>query len=192
MGHSQAEKTRSHERILSIASRRIREGGLDGISVGELMKAAGLTHGGFYGHFDSRDALLAQALERALAEGEAAAARSAARKGAPSAKAAINSYLSPAHRDDLGGGCAYAALAADLSRAGPDLRGILTGRLARVFERMEATHGGRQAALAAMSTMLGALILARAVDDEALSNEILRAARDTLIERSSVDSSAAG
>src|SRR5205085_12297630 len=73
MRHSQAEKAQSRERILAEASRQVRRGGLDSVSVGALMKSVGLTHGGFYGHFESRDALLAEALERALLEGEAKA-----------------------------------------------------------------------------------------------------------------------
>ena len=72
MGHSRADKAESRERILAIAARQIREGGLDSVSIGEVMKAANLTHGGFYGHFPSRTALIAAALERALVEGEAA------------------------------------------------------------------------------------------------------------------------
>src|SRR6185436_7557460 len=105
MGHSQAEKARSRERILAEASRQVRRGGLESVSVGALMKSVGLTHGGFYGHFESRSALLAEALERALAEGEANA--KALGSGRPRTVSSIaGGYLSRAHRDNRENGCA--------------------------------------------------------------------------------------
>ena len=110
MGHSQAEKALSRERILAEASRQVRDGGLESVSVGALMKSVGLTHGGFYGHFESREALLAEALERALLEGEAKAGAG----GAPASFSAIvRSYLSRTHRDSRDSGCAVAALDLD-------------------------------------------------------------------------------
>src|SRR5262249_1341333 len=93
VGHSQAGKAQSRERILAEASRQVRSGGLDSVSVGTLMKSVGLTHGGFYGHFESRDALLAEALERALLEGEAKAGAGGS-AAAPSFSAIVRGYLS--------------------------------------------------------------------------------------------------
>src|ERR1700722_20781608 len=110
MGHSQSDKAASRERILALASAQIRQQGLESLSVGKLMQKAGLTHGGFYGHFASRSDLLAKALERALVDG-AGAARAAAQDRAPRFAALVRSYLSRAHRDAPETGCAIAALA---------------------------------------------------------------------------------
>ena len=89
MGHSQAEKAQSRERIVTAAARQIREGGLESISIVELMKEAELTHGGFYGHFPSRSALIAAALERALFDGEAASVAATSRKGSRTLKSIV-------------------------------------------------------------------------------------------------------
>src|SRR5436190_4685108 len=122
MGHSQAEKARSRERILAEASQQIRRDGLESVSVGALMKSVGLTHGGFYGHFESRSALLAEALERALLEGEAKAQASGPRQGFPGI---VRSYLSRAHRDGRDNGCAVAALVSDVARADDESRAVM-------------------------------------------------------------------
>src|SRR2546421_8338532 len=108
MGHSQAEKALSRERILAEASRQIRRDGLESLSVGALMKSVGLTHGGFYGHFESRSALLAEALQRALQEGEANAQAS---RASPEFPDIVRGYLSRSHPDARDRGCAFAALA---------------------------------------------------------------------------------
>jgi TetR/AcrR family transcriptional repressor of nem operon len=100
MGHSQADKTESHGRIVKVAATRFREAGVDGVGVADLMKAAGLTHGGFYRHFASRDELVAEAIERALDDGSAAVSTIANRKHA-ALPALIDAYLSVAHRDGL-------------------------------------------------------------------------------------------
>src|ERR1700679_3804123 len=109
MGHSQVEKAQNRQRILAEAARQVRHAGLESISVGALMKSVGLTHGGFYGHFESRSALLAEALERALVEGEARA-RAQAGEGPRDFSALARSYLSRTHRDERDKGCAMAAL----------------------------------------------------------------------------------
>src|ERR1700733_13155103 len=111
MGHSKRDKAASHDRIVEIAAARIRESGTEGPGVAEIMKAAGLTHGGFYKHFDSRDDLVAEAVEEAVAqsrEGFAAVVDGAADPLA----AFVDWYLSPAHRDQPGTGCAVVALGA--------------------------------------------------------------------------------
>jgi TetR/AcrR family transcriptional repressor of nem operon len=181
MGHSQAEKAKTHEKILKLAAAQIREHGIDALGVAELMKDAGLTHGGFYVHFPSRDVLIAEALERALQSGPLA------NLGAgKSPSAFVRGYLSPEHRDGPASGCAISALSGEIRNSTPKTREILTKHLKERFqimtEKLGGTEGSREEALTAMSTMVGALTLARAVDDEQLSDEILRAARRTLIE----------
>ena len=99
VGHSQAEKARSRDRILNAAALQLRELGLAGISIGELMKSAKLTHGGFYGHFESRDDLIAQALDRALADGDASAIRAASVNGPRTLRSFLNAYLSLPAKD---------------------------------------------------------------------------------------------
>lgn len=190
MGHSQVEKAQSRERILAAAAQQIREGGLESVSIGQLMKAANLTHGGFYGHFPSRAALIAAALDRALASGEAsfaAASATQAEAARGSVKSIVNRYLSPAHRDDPGGGCAIAALAADVGRAEDQaVRDIMAARLTVSFERMAAAMGGGraadQAAMAAWSAMVGAVALSRIFAGTPRSDEILRATRRVILD----------
>jgi TetR/AcrR family transcriptional repressor of nem operon len=178
MGHSQAEKAQSRERILAEASRQVRSGGLESVSVGTLMKSAGLTHGGFYGHFESRDALLAEALERALVEGEASANRSGA---APTFSNIVRSYLSRTHRDARDSGCAVAALVSDVARAGEGRRKIMGAHVESFIGSVTKSLGGdEERAIMAVCAMVGALTLSRAVADPARSNAILKAAREQL------------
>ena len=190
MGHSQADKIESHERILAIASRKLRGEGFDALSVAELMKAAGMTHGGFYGHFNSRDDLVAAAFDRALAAGSKDAVApgeyAPSARTTPSLRAWVRAYLSRSHRDDPSTGCAMAALAADAGRARKPLRARFTRALRSFHDSMARLMSGngpaaRRHALAAVSTMIGALILARAVDDVALSDEILMAAKQSVL-----------
>src|ERR1700721_2302994 len=116
MGPPQTEKTRNHDRIGEVAARRIREAGTEAPGVAEIMSSAGLTHGGFYKHFGSRDELIAEAAERTYAESERAAQR--AIDGADDPLAAfVDWYLSPRHRDDPGAGCSVVALGNDAARA---------------------------------------------------------------------------
>ena len=136
MGHSRAEKAESRKRILAAASTRIREDGLDGISVGELMKSVNLTHGGFYGHFASRSALIAAALEKALDDGEAASVAHSSARGSRTVKSIVNNYLSPAHRDHPSSGCAIPTLAGEVGRADAKVRAIMAQQLAKSFEVM--------------------------------------------------------
>ncbi len=189
MGHSQAEKQASRDRILQAAAALVRERGIDGVGLAELMAEAGLTHGGFYRHFASRDDLIAEALARALAEGEVRLAAASDAAAAP-LSALARAYLSTAHRDDVASGCAVAALAPDVARAAPDVRRLFTRQIVRnadLIRRCASTERGAPAdradALNALSLMAGALMLARAVDDPALSDDILAAARSSLSPR---------
>jgi TetR/AcrR family transcriptional repressor of nem operon len=184
MGHSRDDKARNHERIVEIASARIRESGTATPGVAEIMKAAGLTHGGFYKHFDSRDDLVAEAVEAAVAQGRDSFAEVTEGVEDPLA-AFVDWYLSPAHRDQPGSGCAVVALGADAARADERVRAVYRGQVERYIAQMEELLGGdgedaRSRAIAAVSTMVGALLIARAVGDEALSEEILREARTSV------------
>lgn len=180
MGHSQAEKARSRERILAEASRQVRDGGLESVSVGALMKSVGLTHGGFYGHFESRDALLAEALERALQESVAKAGES--RSGSPASfESIVRSYLSRSHRDARDSGCAVAALVSDVARADATARDVMTPHVETFVGTVSRALGGDdERAIVAVSAMVGALALSRVVADPARSDAILKTVRDHL------------
>ena len=187
MGHSQAEKAQSRERIVTAAARQIREGGLESISIVELMREAELTHGGFYGHFPSRSALIAAALERALFDGEAASVAATSRKGSRTLKSIVNSYLSPAHRDDAGAGCAISALAADVGRADPEVRKIMMRRMELYFSEISRVIGdvpeADKLAMSSWCTMVGAIMLSRVFKGDDRSDVILRMARKTILEQ---------
>ena len=134
MGHSRAEKSKTHERVVSLAAKRFREKGLTGIGIAELMKEAGLTVGGFYKHFDSRDDLVAEALGSAL-ETWNRRADAAACGGPPfTYESLMRDYLSEAHRDHPGGGCAIGALAGDIARSDERTRAVVTRRVGEQIE----------------------------------------------------------
>jgi TetR/AcrR family transcriptional repressor of nem operon len=187
MGHSQASKAESYEKIVRIAAKKLREDGLDALSVADLMKAAGLTHGGFYKHFETRDALILEAFEAALEQsGRNSSAAARQMTGAPTLTSYVRSYLSRSHRDGAGSGCAMAALAGDMTRANKKERSIFTRAIRAFANRLGEfiapdSANARRQGLYAASAMIGALILARAVDDEALSDEILMAARQGVL-----------
>jgi len=180
MGHSRAEKAESRERILAEAARQVRRDGLESVGVGTLMQSVGLTHGGFYGHFESRSALLAEALERALKEGEANAKAPGSGR-APSFDRAVRSYLSRTHRDARDSGCAIAALACDVARADAASREVMSDHIEGFIAAMSKTLGGREdAAMLAVSAMVGALALSRVIADPARSDALLKSVRDQL------------
>ncbi|HWH19500.1 MAG TPA: TetR/AcrR family transcriptional regulator [Solirubrobacterales bacterium] len=180
MGHSQKDKEKNHAAIVEIAAQKMRESGTDGPGVAEIMGAAGLTHGGFYKHFDSRDDLVAEAVEAAIAEGEAGY-REVIEGAADPLAAFVDWYLSPSHRDNPGSGCSVVALGADAARADERVQGAYRGQVERYIATMEELLGGgedaRRRAIAAVSSMVGGLLMARAVGDENLSEEILREVR---------------
>ncbi|MDL2398460.1 TetR/AcrR family transcriptional regulator [Rhizobium mayense] len=183
MGHSQLEKQKTHERIVTLAAKRLREEGLEGIGVADLMKEAGLTVGGFYKHFASRDELVAEAVQSAVESWR----RQLEGKGIDPADVPLeqyaDDYLSIRHRDHRGEGCAYAALTADIARSGDAIRAIATEGLRKNIEAMTArmphpdTADARRKAIIASCVMTGAVGLARVADDEELSNEILEAVK---------------
>ena len=179
MGHSQASKREHHEAIVGVAASRFRENGIEGVGVADLMRDAGLTHGGFYRHFESRDQLVAEGVERALHDGGEAMAAVAESPHDPLA-AVIDAYLSLAHRDDLGTSCAVTTLAGDVSRSNPRARTAYTNQVGVYIDMLvrllPAETSDRATAITALSTLVGAVSMARAVDDEALSREILASA----------------
>ena len=180
----------TRRRILDAAARLFREKGFDGIGLGDIMKAAGLTHGGFYGHFGSKEDLEAQALSLALARSvtdwshlvDSAAARPLA--------ALAGQYLSPDHRENVGEGCPFAALGSDTARRGERVRSAFTAGLEPFLALLSNVVPGRskaqrrRKAIATLAEMVGAMILARAVNHPALSDEILAAASLDLSEDS--------
>lgn len=179
MGRSQLEKQKTHERIVKLAAKRLREEGLEGIGVADLMKEAGLTVGGFYKHFGSRDELVAEAMESATGSWRRQQEEQGIAPESISLNDYVDGYLSERHRDHCGEGCAYAALTADMARSSDAVRAVATEGLRRNFETMAArmpepeTVEARHKAIIASCLMTGALGLARVANDEALSNEIL-------------------
>ena len=185
MGHSQAKKTESHDRIVRVAATSFRESGVDGVGVADLMKDAGLTHGGFYRHFASREELVAEAIERALNDGGRAIAAIANREHM-ALPALIEAYLSVAHRDGLATSCAVTTLASDVARCSKRARSAYSRQVVIYLELLTKLVGGRTRksrrvkAIAALSALVGAVSMARAVNDETLSREILKSAADEL------------
>jgi TetR/AcrR family transcriptional regulator, transcriptional repressor for nem operon len=183
VGTSQADKAASHERIVNIAAARMRRDGVNGVGVAELMQEAGLTHGGFYRHFSSRDDLVAEAVESALAQGSERAMSAAARGGTQAFTAIVDGYLSVVHRDRPESGCAVAGLAQDVSRTDDRARAaygrqvekyldVLAGLTPSADPAADPAAGRRQAYLV-LSALVGAVAMARAVGDGDLSEEIL-------------------
>jgi TetR/AcrR family transcriptional regulator, transcriptional repressor for nem operon len=187
MRHSRDEKAKSHDRIVGIASARIRTDGTDAPGVAEIMKAAGLTHGGFYKHFGSRDELIAEAAEHSFNDSQRHMVEATDGADEPLA-ALVDSYLSAEHRDNPASGCGVVALGADAPRAGDRVRAAYTDQVRNYLAELERLIGGpddddaetRKRAVVTLTTLVGSLLVARAVDDPALSDEILRDVRTTL------------
>ncbi len=180
---SREQAAQNRERILDAAARLFRERGFEGIGVADTMKAAGLTHGGFYGHFSSKEDLIAQACARAFSRSHQRWSRRAGSTPDDPLSSIIRSYLTPRHRDDPGTGCALAALGPDVARHGPGVRRAVTEGLRSAFNLLSGLVPGkseaarRQKAISTYASLVGAMIMARAVGDPALSQEILDAVR---------------
>ncbi|VWB88023.1 TetR/AcrR family transcriptional regulator [Burkholderia lata] len=181
-------KEATHERIVTAAARAIRRSGYGGTGVADIMKEAGLTHGGFYAHFESRDAMLAEAVDLAGADSVALSEQLAA--GVPQEQALpamLRAYLSKAHVESIETGCATAALCSETPRQAPEVRRAATRRIKEMIDliaRQSADWGqpsAHERALVTMATMVGALVLARAVDDAKLSDALREAALNHLI-----------
>jgi TetR/AcrR family transcriptional regulator, transcriptional repressor for nem operon len=175
MRYPAKETAARHERIVKEASRLFRERGFENVTVGEVMNAAGLTHGAFYAHFGSKQELQ----EAAVAYGQnisAARARShgATKKGR---SAFADRYLSPQHRDHPGDGCTMAALAQEVARSTPELKAAFE----KGFEEVLSAQGGdRKETIFQTAALLGGVVLARAVQNVQLSEEILKSVRQNL------------
>jgi TetR/AcrR family transcriptional regulator, transcriptional repressor for nem operon len=169
----------NREKVLQAAGRLFRKHGFEGIGLADIMKAAGLTHGGFYGHFDSKHDLAAEACERALD-----ASRKSWIEGSPGAdlETAVRKYLTPRHRSDPGRGCLFAALGSEVARQPRNVRHAFTEGLRSTIHAIAELLPGpsaasrREQAVATMAGLVGAMILSRAVDDAQFSDEILEAA----------------
>lgn len=179
---SREQAADNRQRILDAAARLFRESGFDGVGIDGIMRDAGLTHGGFYGHFASKEDLAAQACARSLGRSERRWAALADSNPDGALADIVRGYLSRRHRDDPGAGCAISALAGDIARhRGPVRRAFTDSLRAHVDTLTRLVRGRskaarRETALAAMAGLAGALMLARAVDDEAFSDEIMDAA----------------
>ena len=178
---SREQAAQNRERIVEAAAQLFRERGFEGIGVADLMKEAGLTHGGFYGHFSSKENLIAEASARALTGSLALWSRLAERAPRDPLSAIAGVYLTSKHRDNPGAGCLLAALGPDVSRQAPAVRRAVTDYvrsacdlLAKLVPRTSKA-ARRQKAITTYATLVGAMIMARAVDDRALSQEILDA-----------------
>ena len=176
---STRSKEATHDRIVEAASRAIRRSGYHGTGVADIMKAAGLTHGGFYAHFPSREAMLAEAADRAGSESVEAMARIAATASPEQAlQAMIRAYLSKEHVESMETGCATAALGSEMPRQAPEVRRAATRRIKEMIDLVArqlpdwGKPSAHEHALATVATMVGALVLARAVDDPRLSDAL--------------------
>jgi TetR/AcrR family transcriptional regulator, transcriptional repressor for nem operon len=178
-----AAKQASHERIVSVAARAIRRSGYDGTGVADIMKEAGLTHGAFYAHFDSREAMLAEAATRACAEAAAAANNAVAAVPPKQALPVIlRGYLSREHVEHADVGCPLAALGSETRRQAPEVRRATTRHIKGTIDLIarelpdEGQAGAHERAMVTLATMVGTLVLARAVDEPALSQSLCEAA----------------
>ena len=190
MRYSREHKLETHARIVRKASVRLREKGAHGVGVADLMKEAGLTHGGFYAHFDSRDDLVIEAFTHAMD-------RSTERwrkliEQTPREKrfaTIVNSYLTSLHRDDPGRGCAIPTLGAEIARESSRTRRAFSGRLDQMIDILAdqvpnlPRKAARKRAAAAMATMIGTLVMARVAGSGDFSDEILGAGREALLGR---------
>lgn len=180
-------KALTHERILDTAARVIRRAGFQGVGVADIMKEAGLTHGGFYAHFASRDALLAEALAHAGRQSAERIAKGKATRearGASPFRALVEGYLSERHLSGTENGCAVAALASEMPRQSPDVRAAAAQRVRGLIELVKASlpNGVDVAqAPAIASQMVGALQLARTLGDNAEGKALLAANRSALL-----------
>ena len=190
MRYSKEHKFQTHARIVKRASVRLREKGAHGIGVADLMKDAGLTHGGFYAHFDSREALVIEAFTHAMDRSTAHWRKlSDATPVEKRLSTIVNAYLAPTHRDDPGHGCAVPTLGAEIARESAKTRRIFSGRMEQLIDMIaDQLHGmprkaARKQAMAALATMMGSLVMARIAGSGELSDEILKSGRDAVLGR---------
>jgi TetR/AcrR family transcriptional regulator, transcriptional repressor for nem operon len=191
MRYSREHKQETHARIVRKASVRLREKGAHGIGVADLMKEAGLTHGGFYAHFDSREALVieafAYAMDRSMEHWRKTAAQTPPEKRLSTI---VDAYLTTVHRDDPGHGCAVPTLGAEIARESPKARKAFAAKLEQMIDMMAEQipdlprKAARKQATATLATMMGALVLSRIAGSGEFSEEILSAGRAAALGRS--------
>lgn len=184
------KKQETHERIVRTAAAAIRKHGYDGVSVADVMAEAGLTHGGFYAHFADRDAMLAEAVDVAGRESLDRLGKATDAVPRDEALAAlVDSYLSDRHVAAPERGCALAALGSETRRQSSEVRRVVTRRVRELVDLVARQQpdwgapGNHDAALASMCTLVGALVVARAVDDPALAKDVRRAARAAVVRK---------
>jgi len=181
-----SRKEETHERIVDVAARAIRRHGIAGVGVADVMKEAGLTHGGFYAHFESRDALIVEALERAGRDAHESVARVAeqrAAKGVSAFRSLVEGYLADRHLSSLESGCAVAALGSEMPRQSDAVREASIVRVRRLIaslhDKLPPASSGAASVVAA--TLVGTLQLARALGDNAEGRAVLAASRKSLL-----------
>ncbi|KLK92381.1 hypothetical protein AA309_15535 [Microvirga vignae] len=191
MRYGKGHKEQTHKRVVDVAAARFRANGIEGTGVAGLMADAGLTHGGFYAHFKSKDDLVREALAEAHAHSReiwAKEAKAARERGEDGLEAIVRRYLRPTHRDRPEAGCSVAALAPEVARNDPDTRDVM----AHAVDEMAAIIGSelpptvpegkaRETAYAIFALMIGTLQLARITTDQALSEAILQSGRDAAL-----------
>jgi len=180
---SRQQMAANRERLLDIASRLFRERGFEGVSVADVMQAAGLTHGGFYGHFASKEALAAEAAAHALMQTASRWSATLESSGMGALERIVDAYLSPRHRDQPGAGCAIAALGPDVARQADPVRAAFAAEVENLITVLSGFLPGedparrRSRALALMAQLVGAIVLSRALGHSLLSDEILDVVR---------------
>ena len=186
--HSKPTRSETtHERIVEVAARTLRRNGYGGVGVADVMKQAGLTHGGFYAHFESRDALLAEAIERAGRDSAAVMNRridTSRARGQSPLRALVEGYLSETHLRGVEGGCVVAALSSEMPRQSPVLLALSTDRVRSLIEMVQRAlpEGGTpEQAMVIAATMVGTLQLARTLGANAQGKAMLAAARSALL-----------
>ena len=190
MRYSKEHKQETHTRIVKKAAVLLREKGAHGIGVADLMKEAGLTHGGFYAHFDSREALVieafAYAMDRSMEHWRKTAERIPLDKRLSTI---VDTYLTPIHRDDPGHGCAVPTLGAEIARESPKTRKAFAAKLEQMIDMMAeqipdaSGKAARKRAAATLATMMGTLVLSRIAGSGEFSDEILAAGREAALGR---------
>jgi TetR/AcrR family transcriptional regulator, transcriptional repressor for nem operon len=190
MRYSKEHKQETHARIVRKASVRLREKGAHGIGVADLMKEAGLTHGGFYAHFDSREALLIEAFAFAM-DRSMEYWRKATAETSPEKRLAmiVDSYLTASHRDDPGRGCAVPTLGAEIARESPKARKAFAAKLEQMIDMIAEQlidlppKAARKQAAVTLATMMGTLVLSRIAGNGEFSDDILAAGREAVLAR---------
>lgn len=177
---SREKALESREQVIATAARLLRERGFDGIGLADIMKAAGMTHGGFYRHFESKDDLAVKASERAIADTKAVIVDELSQGPDDPLRVLIERYVSSTHRDDPGTGCILPALASDAARReDPALRQVFTANIQEYLDQLAILLAARPAATGArsaagiLSEMVGAVVLARVISDEALADRLI-------------------